>query len=214
MWDDPPALDKKIELTWRDIARLGLGMAAEAAVLALIFDSALAVKIATAVIALLGLGVLQFEAKIKAIRGRLFLESVGALAGIYLCFVGYAIAHAIKMQGNEGQLRVIYQKGNELIDRKLPVDPQSPQNSQNYEQTAVSQLEDDATEWQKNTEKWLSENIGPAAGVKFSDKSNSTFLCWGPGTACDQRVSYVKSRLSIDERNLSAIMEQIGVYSQ
>ncbi len=201
-----PALDEAI--TWRSVTRIGLGFAAEYALLALIEDAPAALKIATVICAVAGLFVLETENWFHRQHKRLFISSIAALVAIYLCFIAYAAAHALGKQHRQAQLREIYVAGNLLKDRELNIEPGGTGGS--YEAKDVTQLEADVVSWRNETAIWLAKNYGPAARVRFLEVGNISNLCWGPkfrDQFCDVPYGMTMNRLTNDLRNLSAILE-------
>ena len=202
-------LDAKIELTGRKIAQIAAGGALEIGVLALIFDSTITLKIATVVVALLILIVVQFERHLTALRANSFIPTISILILIYLCFVGYALVHAVERERIETKLREIYVAGNVLLERKVP--PSEP-NSYTFDEKELEQWKSDAVLWEVGTAHWIATNIGLSAKSRFADMSNLTNLCWSPrDDGCDQKSRFM-NRILVEEKNLSALIEQLAVY--
>ena len=78
-------------ITWRSAVVLGLGMAAEYALLALIEDGPFALKMAPMLCATGALAVVQAENWFKQQRRHLFTILIAVLAVIYAGFIAYAI---------------------------------------------------------------------------------------------------------------------------
>ena len=163
-------LDDRIPLTWRSIARIGLIAAAEAAVLALVEDSTLAVKVATGAIALLGLGVLEFETKIKAIKPFLFGTSITILVVAYLGFVGYAISHAIHEISVSYRLDDLYNRGVALKDRPFS----GPLNA--FE---LMDWQNGTGIWRDETVRFLQSDVGEFAKDKFLNVTGKNSYTYG-----------------------------------
>lgn len=206
-----PGLDKAI--TWRSVARIGLGFAGEYALLALIEDAPAALKIATVICAVAGLFILETESWFHRQHKRLFISTIGIVVFVYLAFVAYAADHALRKQQRQEALRNFYVIGSAFKGRELAIEGQ---NGGTYKKEDVSKLENDVLNWRNQTSDWLEVNYDAAARVRFLEVGNISNLCWGPKWReymCDPAYGGVMNRLTNDLRNISAILES-GAYGK
>src|SRR5690348_4920667 len=95
-------------ITWRSLARIGLGFAGEYALLALIEDAPAALKIGTVLCAVAALFVLETEGRLRKTSSYLFLGSIVIVASIYLGFIGYALDHIHQEAVIDRRLSALY----------------------------------------------------------------------------------------------------------
>jgi hypothetical protein len=210
----PTMLDAKVKFTWREILQIAVGGGVEIGVLSLISDSTFAVKTATVVVGVLGFLALRYEHSLEAIRRYSFITIVGILSAIYFCFVAYAIGHAWQREQLVNKLRDMYVAGSEIVQRDVPADKANPNL---FDQAGIDDWKEAALEWETSSAQWIGENIGSAARSRFSDMSGFPSLCWGPkgsvDLACDNRSRFL-NRIVTEEKNISALIEQLGAYSE
>jgi hypothetical protein len=66
-----------------------------------------------------------------------------------------------------GALQNFYVQGGELFRRKVSDEP------------SLNKWVNDGNYWVTETEKWIAENMGQAAGEKFVDQGNTADISWG-----------------------------------
>lgn len=162
----PPALDKPI--TWRTVARLGLGFAAEYALLALIEDAPVAVKIATVLCATGALAALESEDWLNRKRERLFTVVISLLGAIYFCFLAYAGGHALNRLAVRQGLERIYVQSGKWFPQSFPVDP----GNGLFDPAAVTQFANEVSNWEQSSAIWIGEHLGETARDRFLDASS------------------------------------------
>jgi hypothetical protein len=195
-------------ITWLSAVRLGLGYAGEYALLSLIEDAPEALKVATVLCSIGALAALECRVWLEGKRKHLFQATIAAVSVIYLGFVGYAIIHVMGIQAKEAKLRELYVASGPIIDRTIPT--AGDVNNVKYDSNAVRQFIDDGLKWEKQTEEWLLDNMGPAARERFVDISAIGFNCIGQlkgAYVCDGEYDRTKNRLIAEKKNLSSIME-------
>jgi hypothetical protein len=197
----------QINFTWTGVFKLGLGIIAEAAMLALIEDAPESVKAATLVCSVLALGALQFEQQLRNVNAKnLFRNVLIVLAVIYSGFVIYALVQIYQRDATHRHLVEKYVEAGLLIDRKIST--HGVASNPQFDEDAIKQFHDDAVAWEDSTQKWLLTNFGPAARERFLDMSSVQTICWSQETqGCDARYDITRNRLNAEKRNLSAIME-------
>jgi hypothetical protein len=142
---------------WRTILRVCIILLAEAAVITMLRDSPLLFQVATVVVAILALVVLEAETKIG---GQVFAVLVGALGLAYLCFVGYAISHAYQQMTIDRKLETLRSEGLAIQQR-----PQTG-GMNPFEYTDWQKQIDS---WRGETAKYLQEHAGGGAENRFLD---------------------------------------------
>lgn len=190
-------------ITWRDAIELGVGFAAEYAMLALIEDSSFSLKAATMLCAAAAFIALKREDFLNEKIGR---ESYRALlvtlVAIWVCFAIYAVGrgwHRLSVQQN---LQLIYSSATPLTDRKIPISLEHPDS---LSKDDVSTFKKDFEKWEQESANWILTNVGETARDQFLDRSNITVFSWGDRFDNDYNLS--RNRLAGDRRNLIAIME-------
>jgi hypothetical protein len=189
-------------VTWRSVARIGLGFAAEYALLALIEDASAVLKVATVVCATGALAVLELEDWLRSRRPGLFIACIASLAIIYVGFIGYAIAHVIERNQTLAGLQKIYVSSSALVNREIAG---VTDLSGTTDQEGLTQYKKDFDEWEKTTRDWVRERVGEPAAERFLDRSNTSNFLWGARANGDYSV--IRNRLHEERRNLATIME-------
>jgi hypothetical protein len=197
-------------ITWSTAVRIGLGWAGEYALLSLIEDAPEALKVATVVCAVGALAALESREWLQKNQYR-FSGIMIAFAMIYCGFILYAIVHVVDIANKQATLRAFYIEGNEIAIRVEPARKNAPEL---FDENAIKSWRSDSVKWENATAEWIGANIGPTARVRFLDMSALPNLCWSPKQdACDNASRFL-NHTEAELRNLSVIMEQIGVYSQ
>ena len=195
---------------WQTALRVAVLFLAEAGLIALIKDAAISVLIATVVCALIVLGLLEGEPKLRRLHRSAFTVTILLVSAIYLYFVGYAIVHAMERDRANQELVRIYTSMSPYFRTAGELNNATVKDAK-YS-AAVAQYQQDFEDWQKKTADWLEENLSPAAKQQFFDVSNIQFRCWGPPGQCrDMQVSGTLEEFNNAKRNLQIIMQNRGV---
>jgi hypothetical protein len=202
------AISLDIPVTWRSVIRIGLLWGAEYAVLSLIEDAPIALKLATVFCALGALVILELETRlaqvsvqIRRIRISRFQIAISVIGLIYAGFIVYAVAHAAERQRIMNGLQKIYITSGSLLNREII----GVTNLEAPDDNALSQYEKDFAEWQNRSQEWIGENVGEAAKERFLDRSLISYL--GYGARYNERYSTIRNRLREERNNLHAILE-------
>ena len=151
-------------ITWRSLARIGLGFAGEYALLALIEDAPAALKIATVVCAVAGLFVLESESWLRRRDKHGFGSAVVIVTAIYMSFVWYAVNHVLTLRAEEAKIRAFYAEGSALLRRDVPAETDSPLA---FDPLQIHKLQQDSEAWETKVSEWLEKNVGPSARIRF-----------------------------------------------
>ncbi len=167
---------------WRTVARVCIILLAEAAVITMLRDAPLLFQVATVVIALLALIVLEAETKIE---GRIFALLIATLGLIYLCFVGYAINHAYQAIAIDQKLQTLRSDGLTIQERPHT----GAMNAFEY------------ADWQKQIDRWRGEtaeylqgHVGGAAENRFlNTMGRPTYSYGGASEQLNSEINLVDS---------------------
>jgi hypothetical protein len=197
-----PLLDRPIQFTWRSTIRVGLGVAAEYGMLALIEDAPEAVKVATVLCALAGLGTLEFEARIRKYSRKLFIGLITLVAAIYVCFLIYAVAHTMRENAIKAHI-------DELYNESIPITSEANQfiATSGYSNEAIKTWEGHIQAWRNETETYLNDNIGPIYAYRFANTLGQPSFSYG---IANQEVNNQLNFILAMQRNLIAIRSELG----
>jgi len=150
--------------------------------------------------------VLTFENLIRSIHRHMFAAAFGIILLIWLSFAGYAINHALSRQANDNKLRDFYVAVGPLLIREISTHSDGPRIV--HDEIPLQQFLTDAKKWEHDTSQWLNDNLGPEAKERFVDMSSVQPMCWSDTmSGCEHRYDMEISRLVVEKRNLSAIIE-------
>ena len=152
------AIQIPIELTWRNLFKASFLAIGDAALIAMIKDTSIALQTAMVVASIIGFTALVKEDWLRA-RGRYAFQSVLAISGLtFIVFVAFAIIHAFK----ENALAL---KLDELKNRGLLLEQRPFESGMNvYE---FSDWKKQSDEWRKETSDYLESHIGVSAKSRF-----------------------------------------------
>lgn len=150
-------------VTLRSVFRAGLIWGAEYAMLSLIEDSSVTIRVATGVIAGLGLLTLEGEAWLRRQHKHLFWSAILVLVVVWLGFFGWAVkqAHDEVLVGR--YLDQSYADSGVLWDRKFPFNSQTKQ----FDEAALQQWQRDIEKWRDTTANYIRENIDEYTKERF-----------------------------------------------
>jgi hypothetical protein len=130
-----------IELTWRNLFKASFLAIGDAALIAMIKDTSIALQTAMVVASIIGFTALVKEDWLRA-RGRYALQSVLAISGlIFTVFVAFAIMHALKE--NAVALKLDELKNQGLLLEQRPFE--SGMNAYEF------------SDWKKQSDEWKKE---------------------------------------------------------
>jgi hypothetical protein len=190
-----------VPFTWGSFFKAALAVAAEVALLSLVADSPLTVKIATLITALLGLLTLEMRWRLVRWRRRSFEVAIGGLAALYGCFVVYGVYHAVLERQITGHLQKLYFDSDRIEQKDFPAGKGVLDSG---EETIWL---GEKRKWENETSVYIQENVGTYARSLFLSGGNESysvvyFSDTGGGIR-DLRVGTMRSNLShiISERN-------------
>ncbi len=191
-------------ITWMSALRLGLGWAGEYALLSLIEDAPITLKIATMLCAIGALAALESRAWLNSQRDNLFQQVIICLSGIYLSFVGYAIYWAIYQYQTRNGLEERYVAAAELAAEQLAPNKEKT----NFDDIGVDVFEKEVSNWEVSTADWILTRLSPAARERFLDFSTPTSVMWHtPYAGYIVHYNNIMNVLAKDRKNLATIIE-------
>jgi hypothetical protein len=186
-------------VTWRSVIRLGLGFAAEYAMLALIEDAPVALKVATVVCATGALVTLKLEKWLKTISDLLFYSIIGILSTTYIGFIIFAVTTKELQSDTKRLAEQCYFDSDELTARNISDD-------QAKKSKDIDKLSSDFRSWEGKRADMLLSRAGEAARERFIDKSDMQAFIYGN----DLRYSAIRNALAADRRNLAVLLNGSG----
>jgi hypothetical protein len=192
-----------IRFTWRGFYRASFIMVAEAAMLALVFESSGTFKVATLICALLGLGLLQFDGAIKRWSKRAFRASIWIVSLTYGCFVVYALWSFFYDVTTRRELANLYVESLSFASRPIALNAEK----NHLDDAALNQFRTDVVIWQNKTAQLLANRMGTVAAVRFLDKTGYQDLNWTQNGNSDPKFSEAMNMLASDRKNLAVILE-------
>lgn len=174
---------------WRSLIIIGLAWAAEYALLELIGEANLALKVATILCAIAALFILEIEQWFAGGHRFYFRAGIIIVSILYLCFVGYAIKYAYDRYSAHQYLEESYTQGAEI--RQAPF--KGDVNVQDWTKKLQA--------WRDETSSYLKDNVGGMAYDKF--------LITGKGTvqySKDEALNYGLNQASDLLANLESII--------
>lgn len=193
------ALDRPI--TWRSIVRAGLIWGAEYALLSLIEDAPVVLKVATILCAIGALAALEGEEWLNR-RHRHFFKSVTlALVAIYLGFIGYALHLVAKDAAVRLQLDELYNESVPIMSEATPFMTRGASADE------LKSWEGDIQTWRNKTETYLTKNLGQTFAFRFANTLGHP--SYGYGVA-QEEVNVQLNFLLTMQNNLLGIRDALG----
>jgi hypothetical protein len=165
------------------------------ALLALIEDAPVALKVATVVCGAGTLFVLETEQWFRQQQKHAFAITTGILVVIYLGFVAYAINHARQEIAIDQNLDQIYGASNPLQDRPF---------AGGMSATEQKEWENQIVIWRDTTAVYLQDNLGSFAHDRFINTRGSISLNYG---SASQEVNLQINLLTWLRKNLETIID-------
>jgi hypothetical protein len=192
-------------ITWRSLVRIGLAFAAEYAMLALIEDAPVALKVATVFCATATLAALEADSWVRRQGKYVFPLVMGCLGIVYLGFVVYALAETYQQRHVKSQLKMLYSESTPLTT--LPINSVSD----------IHQFKTAYLEWEQKSSAWILAHIGPTSRDLFlsrpeptsfggqAPQSTQQLLLWNE--CGDAEYLCFRRRLEMDRRSLTTLIE-------
>ena len=200
-----PLADNIVSINFdlRAVIRVALVWAAEYAMLSLIEDAPEVVKVATLLCAVAALVVMQFEGWLRGVWKKSFRFALLAVALVYMGFIGYAVKHTFGLITIRNGLESRYVAGRQMQQRSMITTTGAAMDT-----TLVGRFSHDVDAWEAETDRWLLDNLSPAAAERFLDYSNQPAgVMWNENGQTTPLYSETVNRLTRDNRNLAVIME-------
>jgi len=175
-----------VKFDWKTIGLLGLGWAAEYAMLSLIEDSPEILKAATLICALAGIAILTSHDVLRHKRIKVFWLLAVLIGVIYLSFVGLALTGIANKWNVERGLKRIYGESTPLTLMSVGSDNEQKDFKLSFK------------EWERRSADWIAINVGLVAYGHFLSRHDH----WGD---CND-FSCFRERLEIDRANLLEII--------
>jgi hypothetical protein len=184
-------------ITWRSLARIGLGFAGEYALLALIEEAPAALKIATVICAVAGLFILETESRLR--KRRAFVGAIVAVCVIYFGFIGYAVNHVYQETAIEKRLHQLSVQG--ITFQTNPFPNRTPSMEE------LQQWADSIDVWKNTTATYLQDNLGDYERERFLNIRGMPMFSYGGASTEVNQLLNISVNL---HKNLTSIIESRG----
>jgi hypothetical protein len=151
------AFQPPIELTWRNLFKASFLAIGDAAVVALIKDTPLSLRIAMVLASVVGFSALVLEDRLRAKHPSVFYGTLGISGAIFAGFVVFAGIHASREADANKQLDIFRNEGLELA--RQPMSGLNPSQFADWEKQWG--------QWERDTAHYLENNISPIAKNRF-----------------------------------------------
>jgi predicted PurR-regulated permease PerM len=170
------ALELDTPLTLRALIFLALAYAAEYAMLGMLEDAIIYVKIATVICATAGVILMQYEDSLRRRANWLFYSALSFTAMIWIAFVVYAFIAYQHRNLTLQELKHIYVESGELVNREIPG---ITTISNTFDKAELAKYKSDFDKWEMSARRFIKDRLGDAAEERFLDRSNITSLLSG-----------------------------------
>jgi hypothetical protein len=177
---------------------------AEYALLTLIEDANVGLKIATIICAVAALATLEFESWLRSKSNHAFYSAIVLTAVIYAAFIGLAIVQMVYRNATRDGLENRYVSASSLSNRAIV--PNAEGN--HFDPDFVMTFSNDVENWENDCANWILQRLSPAARERFLDRSGYAPLSWS-NKAYGNNLDYdhAMNRLASDRKNLANILE-------